>query len=123
MRNYANHCMEQWIIWRYDANGGYAKTSAIANMGKPKSSHNGQSLPNGVTPPNKEVELANTVFTIMGSDSDLLKQVTAHRQGGESIEETCKKLGASSRKYYSLASDFLLIMKAVIYCKSEQMRA
>ena len=128
MRNYALYCIEQWILWRYDANGGYAKSSPIANIDRPRGVSDGKALPKGVIPTNREAELANTVFTIMGSSreatrgsADVLKRVIGSRQNNASIKATCKSLGVSSK--YSLAlNEFTIALEAVIYY-SDQKRA
>lgn len=127
MRGYALYCIEQWILWRYDASGGYAKTSPIANIGKPKSAHNGQSLPRGVIPTNREAELANTVFTIMGNServgsAEILKQVIGNRQKNATIEATCESLGINSRKYYSALKEFTIMLETIIHYREQKRR-
>ena len=127
MRNYALYCIEQWILWRYDASGGYAKSSPIVNIDRPRAFNDGQALPRGVIPANREAELANTTLTIMrGSrasvreSAEVLKLVVGSRQNNASIEATCRHLGVNSRKYFEAIKEFTIMLEAVIYCRGQK---
>lgn len=127
MRDYALYCIEQWVLWRYDASGGYAKSSPIANIDRPRGVSDGHALPRGVIPTNREAELANTVFTIMGGSktdikesADVLKLVVGSRQNNASIKATCQSLGVSSRKYFSALKEFTIMLEVAIYYRDQK---
>lgn len=120
--NYANYCLEKWVLWNTEHNG-FPSRSPILKFGENPAHIAASSIPTGVEPNNREVEYANFVLAVMnGGDgkspqrAHILKVVVINRSNGETIKELIKRLdmGISERQYYDALEEFAMRLDTVL---------
>lgn len=119
--NYANHCLEKWVIWNTEHNG-FPSRSPILKLGEMAAFSSASSIPTGVETNDRDVERANTVLSMMSGSSNksaerahLLKVVGVNRQENESVYSTMQRVGitTSERSYYDALEEFDIRLETI----------
>lgn len=123
--DYSVYCLEKWVIWRYDKNSGYSKESAINRIGKARNVMNRVSLPNGVAINDRDIEIANTVITIMNGmklheDIERILKVILNRDLNQKVKEVCKNLKITPTSYYKSLRTFTTIAMTIYYLRNNE---
>ncbi|WP_026878506.1 hypothetical protein WMO13_06635 [Ignatzschineria larvae DSM 13226] len=124
--NYANYCLEQWVIWNTEHNG-FPHRSPLCKLGEMAAHIAESSIPSGVEPFNRDVERANLVLAMMNDScnkgaerSHLLKVITKNRSDNESIDDVIKKVGIKNKRdYYEALDEFTVRLETIIYNKKQ----
>ena len=121
--NYANHCLEKWVIWNTEHNG-FPSRSPILKLGELAAFSSASSIPTGVESNDRDVERANTILAMMNNSSGksaerahLLKVVTAGRKEDESVHAAMTRLNirVDRKVYYDALEEFDIRLETIMY--------